>query len=261
MSYQFIKYEKPEEHVAVITLNRPERLNALSGPMLAEVLSAVQEVEADDDVRVFILTGAPRGEGRPCFSAGLDLKASAEGIEVPPHLGLDLTNTIDDLLKPSIAVIDGICTTGAVELALSCDLRLLGPSAQISDWHLRNLGTGPGGWGASTRWSRLIGVAATKEIILTGKIVDSEEAFRIGFATRVYTAETLWDEALATARAIAGMRPEGVALTLAHLDHNMDMSRDQSLRWAQLAQKWLKVKSNLDTQSPEILERSRSRKR
>ena len=261
MSYELINYELPEEHVAVITLNRPERLNALSGPMLAEVLAAVGEVEADDDVRVFILTGAPRGDGRPCFSAGLDLKARAEGAGVPPHLGQDLTNMIDDLLKPSIAVIDGICTTGAVELALSCDLRLLGPSAQISDWHLRNLGTGPGGWGASTRWSRLIGVARTKEIILTGKIVDSDEALRIGFANRVYSAETLWDEALAMARAIAGMRPEGVALTLAHLDRNMDMSRHQSLRWAQLAQKWLKVESNLDTQSPEVLERSRSRKR
>ncbi|MCH8189859.1 MAG: enoyl-CoA hydratase/isomerase family protein [Chloroflexi bacterium] len=245
MSYRFIEFETVEEHIAVITLNRPERLNALNGPLLEELLSAIRTIEEDADIRVFLLTGAPRADGRPCFSAGVDLKAAAEGIKMDSNLGPTITNDIDDMLKPSIAVIDGVCSTGAVELALSCDLRLVGGNAQISDWHLKNLGTGLGGWGASTRWSRLVGAAATKEIVLTGKVVDGDEAFRIGFATRLYPSERLWDEAMAMARTIAGMRPEGVALTLSHLDHNMDMSRDQALRWAKLSGKWLGVTSNL----------------
>lgn len=257
MSYRFIEFETVEEHIAVITLNRPERLNALNGPLLEELLSAIRTIEEDADIRVFLLTGAPRADGRPCFSAGVDLKAAAEGIKMDSNLGPTITNDIDDMLKPSIAVIDGVCSTGAVELALSCDLRLVGRNAQISDWHLKNLGTGLGGWGASTRWSRLVGAAATKEIVLTGKVVDGDEAFRIGFATRLYPSERLWDEAMAMARTIAGMRPEGVALTLSHLDHNMDMSRDQALRWAKLSGKWLGVTSNLAEAGRDLMGRKK----
>ena len=257
MSYQHIRYEMPEPYIAVVTLNRPERLNALHGPLMLELMQAVQAIEQDEAVRVFLLTGAPRADGRPCFSAGVDLKASAEGKAIAPGLGLDLTNAIDDLLKPSIAVIDGVCTTGAAEIALACDLRLVSATAQISDWHLKNLGTGTGGWGASTRWSRLVGPAKAKELILTGKVIGGEEAHRIGFASAAHPPDTLMAEAMAMARAIAGMKPEGVRLTLAHIDRNMDMSRDQALRWAQLAGKWFNVHSGIGERGAEILEQSK----
>lgn len=259
MGYQHIRYETPEPHIVVVTLNRPERLNALHGPLLVELMHAVQAIEQDDAVRVFLLTGAPRTDGRPCFSAGVDLKAAAEGNAIPPGLGLDLTNAIDDLLKPSIAVIDGVCTTGAAEIAIACDLRVVSATAQISDWHLKNLGTGTGGWGASTRWSRLVGPSKAKELILTGKVIGGEEAHRIGFANAVHPPEKLMPEALAMARAIAGMKPEGVRLTLAHIDRNMDMSRDQALRWAQLAGKWFNVQSGIRERGSEILEESKKR--
>lgn len=253
MEFEFIRFDRPAEGVARVTLDRPRRLNALHQPMMEELVAAVRTIDGDPEIRVWILTGAPRPDGRPNFGAGVDLRAFSEEMGVDGFTGPHLTNEIDDLLKPSIAVIDGVCTTGAVELALACDFRLVAPSAQISDWHLKNLGTGLGGWGASTRWSRLVGVQRTKEIILTGKVVDGDEAYRIGFATAVHPSATLMDEALAMAGTIAGMSPEGVGLTLAHLDHNMDMTRDQALRWAQLAPRWLGVKTGVEGKDEEVL--------
>ena len=255
MSYRFIRYELAEPGIAVVTLHRPERLNALHGPLLEELHDAVVRIERDPDVRVFLLTGAQRADGRPCFCAGADLKAAAEGLTADEHLGMAITNGIDDMLKPSIAVVDGVCSTGGVELALACDLRLVGESAQISDWHLKNLGTGLGGWGGSTRWARLVGVANAKRVILTGQVVGGEEALRIGFAQGLYPSNQLRDEALAMARGMAAMSPDGLRLTLAHYDHTMDMSRDESIRTAELYRKWFSAGGSFETRAREVLDR------
>jgi enoyl-CoA hydratase/carnithine racemase len=241
MAYEFIHFEVPEPHVAVVTLRRPERLNALHGPLLDELSDAVARIDRDPEIRVWLLAGAPRPDGRPCFGAGVDLRSFEEGKGVSVEQGFGLTNRIDDLLVPSIAVIDGICTTGAAELALACDFRLVGAAARISDWHLRNLGTGLGAWGASTRWARLIGTTRAKEIILTGREIDAETAVRWGLASAAHPSDELMGAALAMARSIAGMKPEGVRLTLAHLDRAGDMTRDQALRWAELLPRWLGV--------------------
>lgn len=253
MKFECIQFTKPEDGIAVITLDRPDRLNALSGPLLDEVDAAISRAEADEDVRVIVLTGSPRPDGRPCFSAGVDVRAFADKQGVTEAQGFDLTNRIDDLLKPTVALIDGICSTGGVELALACDLRIVGESAQISDWHLKKLGTGLGAWGASTRWARLLGVQRAKEIILTGKIVTGEEALRIGFASELHPSSTLWDDALQTLRAIASMDPDGLKLVLAHLDRIEDMTRDQALQWAKLAPDWLGVKIRADQIANKVL--------
>jgi enoyl-CoA hydratase/carnithine racemase len=242
VEFQCIRYEPREDGVAVITLDRPERLNALSGPMLDEIDAAVDTASRDDSIRVLVFTGAPRPDGRPCFSAGVDVKAFAEGIGVGAEQGFALMNKIDDLLKPAIAVVDGVCSTGAIELALACDLRIAGSGAQFSDWHLKKLGTGLGAWGASTRWARTVGVVRTKEIILTGKVVSGEEAFRIGLASELHPSESLWKDAQATLGAIAAMDTSGLRLTLAHLDGIEDMTRDQALRAAQLLPERLGVR-------------------
>ena len=243
-SYTCINYAV-ENHIAVVTLRRPERLNALSVALLQELQAAIRQARSDEDVRVVVVTGAPRPDGRPCFSAGDDLKEMGAGVAMPPGLGFDLTNMIDDLLKPTIAVIDGICSTGAVELALSCDLRVVAETAQISDWHLKNLGSGLGGWGASTRWVQAVGLQAAKDIILTGRVLGGQEAYRLGFAARVCSSELVWKEAMTMAGQIAAMDPEGVRLTLAHLERVQDMSRDQALRFAQILPGWLGVRGNL----------------
>jgi enoyl-CoA hydratase/carnithine racemase len=253
MAYESIRYEIPAEHVVAITLERPARLNALTGPLLDELADAVARVAADDAVRVFLLTGAARPDGRPCFGAGVDLRAFAEGEGVSEEQGFTLTNAIDDLLKPSIAVIDGICTTGAAELAMACDFRLVGEAARISDWHLKHLGTGLGSWGASTRWARLVGTTRAKEIILTGKELDAEEAVRSGFATALSTSAGLWDTALAMARNIAGMNPAGVRLALAHLQRVEEVGRDEALRLAQRLPGWLGVSVEIEGKDATLL--------
>lgn len=242
MSDAPLLFEKRPDGIAILTLNRPEKLNALTGPLLEALSKAVDRIEADPEIRVFLLRGGPRPDGRPCFSAGVDVSAFADGEGVTEEQGFWLTNKIDDLLKPSIAVVDGICTTGGAEIALACDFRLVGAQARISDWHLKKLGTGLGAWGASTRWARECGVTNAKRVLLTGREIDAEEAVRIGFASERFTSETLEAGALEMASQIAEMSPGGVKLTLAHLDRIADMSRDQALNWAKLSADWLDVK-------------------
>ena len=156
----------------------------------------------------------------------------------PGNPGNKLCTAIDDSLTPWIAVIDGVCTTGALELALACDLRVVADTAQISDWHLARLGSGLGGWGASTRLSRLVGVAQAKDIILTGKVVDGSEAHRIGLAQRVFPSGRLWEEAMSMAAAVAGMNPHGVRMTMAHLSRVEDLSKEESLAFAKQVRQW-----------------------
>jgi enoyl-CoA hydratase/carnithine racemase len=242
MSDSPILFEKREDGIAVVTLNRPAKLNALTGPLLDALDQAVDRVANDPEIRVFLIRGAPRPDGRPCFSAGVDVSAFANGEGVGEEQGFLLTNKLDDLLKPSIAVIDGVCTTGGGEIALACDFRIVGRQARISDWHLKKLGTGLGAWGASTRWARECGVTNAKQMLLTGREIDGDEALRIGFASAVYDSDALEAGAFEMATQIAGMKPDGVKLVLAHLDRIDDMSRDQALRWAQLSADWLNVK-------------------
>jgi enoyl-CoA hydratase/carnithine racemase len=257
MRYEFIRFEEPAPHVALVSLHRPERLNALHGPLLDELAHAVERIEREPAIRVWILTGSPRSDGRPCFAAGVDLRSFAEGRGVTLEQGLRLTNRIDDLPVPSIAAIDGVCTTGAAELVLACDFRLVGAAARISDWHLRNLGTGLGAWGGSTRWARLVGTTRAKELILTGRELDADEAVRWGFASAAHPSERLREGALAMAGRIAAMKPEGVRLTLAHLDRAADLDRDLSIRRAALLPGWLGVEIGVEGKDREVLDRGR----
>jgi enoyl-CoA hydratase/carnithine racemase len=223
--------------VRTLRMNRPERLNAVNARMLQELTTAVHEIR-DSEVRCFLLTGAARTDGRPCFSAGDDLKEAAAGDTPSGNPGLRLTNLIDDLLIPSVAVIDGVCTTGALEIAMACDLRVMGETAEISDWHLARLGSGLGGWGASTRLARLVGVPQAKDLILTGKTIDGREALRIGLAQRLYPSGVLLEEATKMAQAIAGMRPQGVRATMAHLTRVADLSKEEALSFASQVRQW-----------------------
>ncbi len=237
MPSSVVRFEK-DGPVATLTIDRPERLNAIDAQVLRELSAAVKEIRRDEGIRAWILTGAPRPDGRPCFSAGDDLKEAEAGRTPSGNPGFKLTNSIDELWKPSIAAIDGVCTTGALELALACDLRVVGATAQISDWHLKRLGSGLGGWGASTRLPRLVGLANAKELILTGRVIDGREAFRIGLANRVVPSERVLAEAKETAQQIAGMRPRGVQMTMAHLGRTGDLSVEESLSLAKQIREW-----------------------
>lgn len=242
-------------HIRILRITRPEAMNALSSAVLRELTDAVRELRSDPEVRCFVITGAPRADGTPCFSAGVDLKEAASGALAPGNPGRRLTELVDECLTPSIAVIDGVCTTGALELALACDLRIVADTAQISDWHLARLGAGLGAWGASTRLARLIGVAQAKDLILTGKVVDGHEALRIGLAQRVAASAVLWEEAMRVAQAVARMRTQGVRMTLAHLNKVQDLSKEESLSFARQLTEWMSGGTSFEESAQGILQR------
>jgi enoyl-CoA hydratase/carnithine racemase len=256
VSFETIEFTRRDDGIAVVRLNRPQRLNAINGRVLEELDAAVGAIDADPGIRVFLLCGAPRPDGRPCFSAGFDVKSPAEGVRLDPHLGARLTDRIDDLLKPSIAVVDGVCSTGGAELALACDFRVVGEALELSDWHLKRLGTGLGQWGGGVRWPRLVGVQNAKEIILTGRVVSAEDAVRIGFATARHPSAELLDRALAMAGAIAAMDPDGVRMCLLHLDRCADLSRDTALRQALALPRILGVDVGIEGKVDSVLGRS-----
>jgi enoyl-CoA hydratase/carnithine racemase len=234
--YESLRYEVAADHVVRIVLDRPEAANALSPALFAELDDALDRIEHDDDVRVWIITGAPRTDGRPWFSAGADLKAALEPL--PPGLrAVDPAHVIDRIdasLKPSIAAIGGLCTTGALELVLACDLRIAGASARLSDWHLRVTGLGIGQWGSAVRLARLVGTARTKELLLTGMEVPGPEAASIGLVHRAVPDSSLEAAALELASTIAALPRKGVRTTMGFLAIQEDQSKHEALRWAQL---------------------------
>ena len=229
-----VRLEFPAPRVAKVVLDRPEAANALTHSMFEELDAALDRIEGDDDIRVWILTGAPRADGRPWFSAGMDLKAATQEVSssIDPYA---VVNRIDDLLKPSIAVIEGFCTTGALELAMACDLRVTGAGARLSDWHLKMSGLGIGGWGAAARLSRLVGVDKAKELLLLSAEVDGTEAARIGLVNRAVPDDQVQAVGLEMALAIAAMPRRGVKATLGYLALQADMSKREAMHWAQLA--------------------------
>jgi enoyl-CoA hydratase/carnithine racemase len=238
--YEHLRYEGVAEHVVRVVLDRPEVANALSLDLFAELDDALDRIEQDDTIRVWMLTGAPRPDGRPWFSAGADLKASVDraGPAVDPARVVD---RVDELLKPSIAVIGGFCTTGALELAMACDLRISGATARISDWHLKATGLGLGQWGAAVRLRRLVGVDKAKELLLTGVEISGDEAARIGLVNRSVPDDQLDTEALELASTIAAMSPSGVRMTLGFLALSEDLSKHEAQRWAALTPSFMGV--------------------
>lgn len=252
MAYETLLYEK-EDRVGLITLNRPERLNALSYQLGRELSALLEEIDKDDEVGATIITGAPRPDGRPCFCAGADLKEMAEtgitltGGVVPTVLSraeayiteayLEQVPFFGKLLKmgkPSIAAIDGICTAGGIELALHCDMRVCSETARVSDMHVKNLGV-IGGAAATTLLARAVGPAKAMEMILTGDPIDGNEAWRIGFAIRVFPPDKLIEGAKELAKKIAGMRPDAVRVAKSVIRAAIDMDLFQALRYDSLA--------------------------
>jgi enoyl-CoA hydratase/carnithine racemase len=240
--YEQIRVDHPADHVAQVVLDRPAQANAITPQMLEELYDAVVTIEADDEVRVWLLTGADRPDGRRWFSSGLDLRAVGTSEEPSGFEAQRLVDRIDDMLKPSIAVIGGLCTTGAMEIVLACDLRLAGRSARMSDLHLQLSGLGIGGWGLAARLSRLVGVDKAKELLLLSAEIDGAEAARIGLANRVVEDDALDAYALEWATTIASRPRRGIRTTLGYLALQAEMSKRDAMRWGELAPELMGLK-------------------
>ena len=196
-----------KERVATFTLNRPQRMNALSRRLRAELQRAFEEVAGDDGVDVVILTGA----GEKAFSAGLDLKelsgqdagvADDEAIEGGSHL----IEAIERCPQPVIGAINGFAITGGFELALACDVLIGSTNARFADTHAR-VGIMPG-WGLSQKLPRLVGISRAKELSLTGNFLEAETACAWGLLNRVVAPEALLPSCEALARDMQSCDPQ-----------------------------------------------------
>ena len=188
-----------KDHVAVLTVNRPEALNALNSAVLEELDQAIDAVESNDDVYVAILTG----EGRS-FVAGADIAemkefSAIDGKKFGVHGG-GVFLKLENMSKPVIAAVNGFALGGGCELAMSCDIRLASEKARFGQPEV-GLGITPG-FGGTQRLPRIVGVSKAMELILTAKTIKADEAKAIGLVSEVYPAEELMDKAMELAQAI-----------------------------------------------------------
>lgn len=192
--------------VAVVTLNRPEAMNALSKALRAELAAVMQGMDAREDVRVVVLTGA----GTRAFTAGLDLKelgsdAAAMGDATGTSAEANPVKAVEQCRKPVIGAINGVAITGGFELALACDVLIASENARFADTHAR-VGIMPG-WGLSQKLSRLVGIYRAKELSLSGNFLDAATAERWGLVNRVVPADELLPAAMKLAADMATIEP------------------------------------------------------
>jgi enoyl-CoA hydratase len=196
--------------VAILTINRPEKLNALSGQVRAELVAALDRLRDDDAVRVLVITGA----GEKSFVAGADIAEFAERTPLEQRATMTGRRVFDEIAaypKPVIAMINGFCLGGGCELALACDVRIAADTAKFGQPEI-NLGIIPGG-GGTQRLPRVVGMGQAMRLVLSGERIGAAEALRIGLADVVHPAAELRERTLEFARAMAGKSP--VALRMA----------------------------------------------
>jgi enoyl-CoA hydratase len=187
--------------LAIVTLNRPEALNALSSALRARLVEVFRELADDPDTCVIVLTGAGRA-----FTVGLDLKElGGERPADAPGADTDVGAAMAAVTQPVIGAINGFAITGGFEIALMCDFLIAAPDARFADTHAR-VGVVPG-WGLSQRLPRLIGVNRAKELSLTGNFLDATTAERWGLVNRVVPAEDLMATCIALAQDILSTEP------------------------------------------------------
>jgi enoyl-CoA hydratase/carnithine racemase len=222
--------------ITVLTLNRPEALNALTAEMLDRMGEFLLKAEASGDVRALILTAA----GEKAFCVGADLKSRAQEYDGngagPDPLGEVVRRVfgqIEALRLPVIAAINGYALGGGLELALACDLRVAAEGARFGLPEAK-VGSMPGA-GGTQRLARLIGPARAKELMFTGEFVDAGEAHRIGLVNRVCPAAGLMEGARALARTIASRAPLSIQATKAAVNLCHDVSLDAGLAFERTA--------------------------
>ena len=235
MSYQVILYEK-RAHVAIITLNVPERLNAISAALRHDVHMAVDEAHADDDVRAVVLTGAGRG-----FCSGADLTGPAIAAGRAPPPPANQGERIDEmhwvgrwalalagLDKPLIGAINGVAAGAGMSTALACDLRVGSEQARFKSVFIeRNLSPDSG---MSYFLPRIVGYSRAADLILTSRSVDAEEAYRIGLLDRLVKHEVLLEEAVKVAEQMTQHPPVALRVSKRVLQRNQDADLLEALR-------------------------------
>jgi len=200
MPYQMILVDS-NKPVGLITLNRPEALNALNGQLMDELTSALRAFEADDDIRAIVITGSSKA-----FAAGADIKEMQAMNFVDAYMNDFITANWEEASrcrKPIIAAVAGYALGGGCELAMMCDFILAADNAKFGQPEIK-LGVIPGA-GGTQRLTRFVGKSKAMEMVLTGRMMDAEEAERSGLVSRIIPVDDLVEEAMKTARKIADL--------------------------------------------------------
>jgi len=207
-SYETLLLER-RGRVAIITINRPEKRNALNIKTRAEGAAILEALREDDSVGVVVITGA----GDKAFIAGADIAEFAGRTALTQRavmVGRSLFNAIDTFPKPIIAMVNGYCLGGGCEIALACDIRIASENASFGQPEI-NLGIIPGG-GGTQRLTRLVGEGKAMEMILTGEIIDAQTAFAIGLVNHVVPLDQLEAKTMEIANRISEKGPVAVSL-------------------------------------------------
>ena len=208
--------------VAIVTVDRPDAMNALDLPTLTELRDRLRELESDSDTRVVVVTGA----GDRAFVAGADIKYMS-ALDVAQAkawgtLGHETARILETMPQPTLAAINGFALGGGCELALACDIRYAARTAKLGQPEI-NLGIIPG-WGGTQRVARATTLGFAKELVLTGRLVDAEEAERRGLVNAIFDGGELMAKTLETARTLAAKSP--IALAAAKAATNRALAGD-----------------------------------
>ena len=236
MTYKCLLYEV-KDRIATLTLNRPERLNALGDTLREDFYDAITRSAADPDVGVLVVTGAGRG-----FCSGGDVKSMSEreGAAAPPAsekyapIRDRAILAMRDCPKPVIAAINGAAAGAGMNLALACDMRIASTAAKFSQAFVKR-GIAPD-WGGSWFLPRIVGTAKAFELVFTGDTIDAAEALKLGIVNAVVAPEALMAETYKLARKIADGPPIAIAISKRAILHNQDVDLRAGLEFETFAQ-------------------------
>ncbi|MCC7485826.1 MAG: enoyl-CoA hydratase/isomerase family protein [Burkholderiales bacterium] len=238
MTYKCLLYDV-RERIATLTLNRPDRLNALGDTLRDDLYDALTKAAADPGVGVLVITGAGRG-----FCSGGDVKAMSArgqpGAESPPPseraspIRDRTVLAMRDCPKPVIAAVNGVAAGAGMSLALACDMRIASSAAKFSQAFVKR-GLTPD-WGGSWFLPRTVGAAKAVELILTGDTIDAAEALRLGMVNAVVAPDALTAETLKLARKIADGPPVAIQLAKRAIYHNLDVGLRSGLEYETFVQ-------------------------
>jgi len=226
MEYPNILYSV-QDSVAIVTINRPDKYNALNRGVIGDLEQCIAEIERDRSVRVVIITGA----GEKAFVAGADISELAvlHPLEAKDHAarGQRLFTRIENLPKPTIAAINGFALGGGLELAMACSIRIASENAKLGQPEVK-LGIVTG-YGGTQRLPRLVGKGAALAILLTGDAISAPEAYRIGLVAEIVPQAELLQRARQWAARMLVNAPVSLALTLAAVQAGLEMPLDEAM--------------------------------
>ena len=227
MQYANVLFEADTAGIVLVTVNRPDKLNALSGAVIAELRDAFERIAHDPAIRAVILTGA----GEKAFVAGADIKelAALSPVEMreAARRGQQAFRLLETSSKPSVAAINGFALGGGCETAMACSIRITVDTAKFGQPEVA-LGLVPGG-GGTQRLPRLVGKGRALQLILSGEMISAQEAYRIGLVNEIVPAAELITRAEAILRKIAANAPIAVNFALAAVNSGLETSQSEGV--------------------------------